>query len=236
MTLEAATCFREVGLPAIAEAIEAWVADASNLDKPHSDFAQFLAVSHTNHLAAGKESRLVRRCQLPGSGRMADVEPWMLSHGLSKQVCATMTQCHWVKLGQHVVITGEHGSGKTTLATALAREAIAAGGKATYARLPELLTQLMLGEESWDFDKVLRRWARPEVLVIDDFTEEPITRRGCRLLRRLVDARHRVNKSIVVATSVDIAQWDGFFRDNTARSAIYARLLPNAVQLRLTAS
>lgn len=234
MTLEAAATFREAGLGAIAEAVEAWESDAANLHRPHSEFAQFLAVSHTNHLAAGKETRLMRRCQLPGSGRMADVEPWMLAHGESKLTLATLTRCDWVKRGQHVVITGEHGSGKTTLATALAREAIARGGKAAYARLPELLTQLALADEWAKFDKEVRKWARPEVLVIDDLTEEPIKQKGCRLLRRLVDARHRMGKSIVVATSARVEDWDAFFRDPTARSAIYARLLPNAFRLNLT--
>jgi hypothetical protein len=235
MTLDAVECFRGLGLPDIAEAIETWSRDASNIDKPHSDFAQFLAVSHANHLAAGKESRLVRRCQLPGSGRMVDVEPWMLTRGVSKQTLATLAQGQWVKHGHHVVITGGHGTGKTTLATALAREAIAGGGKAAYARLPELLTELMLADEDWTFEKVLRKWARPDVLVLDDFTEEPIKQKGCRLLRRLVDARHRVNKSVVVATSAEVEEWDAYFRDTTARSAIYARLLPNAIRLRLTA-
>lgn len=230
--------FQRAGLGAMAEALKTWSAE-DNSERTHEELAQFLIDAHLNATVFQREERLLRQAQLPRTGRICDVLPWMRQRGIEARRLNTLAKCAWVVANQlqgtsqvqHVIVTGEHGSGKTALVAALAREAIAKLHTVRYHRLPELLTELSFERGELALRKALGPLVRPDVLVLDDVTEEPINEVCCRLLRQVVDARHRVGKPIVLAASAAIEDWDGFLLDPTSRSSVYSRLLHRPIHL-----
>ena len=93
---------------------------------------------------------------------------------LDKAVVRQLASCRWVREHQAVLITGSTGTGKTYLACALAHQACRSGFRASYRRAPRLFDELRLARADGSYPKLLARFARVDVLVIDDFAIAPI--------------------------------------------------------------
>lgn len=58
---------------------------------------------------------------------------------LNRGLIERLASCDWIRHGEHCVITGATGNGKTWLASALMNAAIRAGFRAKYYRVNDLL-------------------------------------------------------------------------------------------------
>jgi hypothetical protein len=69
----------------------------------------------------------------------------------------------------NVLITGATGTGKTYMACALAQQACRKGYRALYRRVPRLFEELTLAHADGSYIRLLARFARADVLVLDDW-------------------------------------------------------------------
>ena len=69
----------------------------------------------------------------------------------------------------NIIITGATGSGKTYLACAFGMEACKQFITTHYIRLPELLLEMKLAREGNKMKKILQRFTRPELLIVDEW-------------------------------------------------------------------
>lgn len=74
-----------------------------------------------------------------------------------------------------MIISGKTGIGKTYIACALAQQAGRRGFRAAYRRAPRLFQELALGRADGTYARLLSRFARTDVLVIDDWALSPLT-------------------------------------------------------------
>src|SRR5690606_40997937 len=86
---------------------------------------------------------------------------------LSRTTLRDLSRCGWVEAHQNVVITGPTGVGKTYLACALAQQACRQGYRALYRRTSRLFDELRLARADGSYPRLLTRFARMDVLVID---------------------------------------------------------------------
>lgn len=220
-----------LGLTAMATRLRAWLDDPANQRRSQTDCVLALARAHGEATGNDRARRLFARAQLPTQAAVADV--WTgTGRGLSADVLANLATCDWVRRGHTVVLTGPSRAGKTFLAAALAREAALSGMRVEYVRVPEWLARYDT-EASPTLRRLFQRLANAPLLVLDDFATERASGMQSHLLRRLVDARARQGRAILVAAPAPVEDWDGFFEDPTAAEALYGRLLDKAHVLNL---
>jgi len=87
---------------------------------------------------------------------------------LDRALVRQLATCRWVAEHQNVLITGATGTGKTYLACALAQQACRKGYRALYRRVPRLFEELTLAHADGSYIRLLARFARADVLVLDD--------------------------------------------------------------------
>lgn len=77
--------------------------------------------------------------------------------------------CDWIRYGQNCIITGATGLGKSWLACVLAEKACREGYQALYQYALRLFREMLAAEVAGSFTKMVRKLARIDLPVIDDW-------------------------------------------------------------------
>lgn len=232
MLTDALDTLKELKLGPMAERLKQWADDPANRAKSHVECVLALAQAQAQATATKRMRRFLAQADLPIHITMEDV--WVsAARGLPAEVLGNLRTCDWVRLGHTLVITGESQVGKTYLAGALAREAALARLSVAYWRVPELLAACAIEKEAGTWPKFLKRLARVELLVLDDFATERADSAQSHLLRQLLDVRHRHRQAVMVVSPNAVEDWDTYFEDATAADAIFGRLLERSQPIAL---
>ncbi len=93
---------------------------------------------------------------------------------LDKPLTRQLGTCRWIAEHQNCVITGKTGTGKSYVACALAHQACMRGYRAMYRRATRLFEELTLAHADGTYGRLLQKFARVDVLVIDDWGLAPV--------------------------------------------------------------
>jgi DNA replication protein DnaC len=127
--------------------------------------AQWLSRENKRLARALKEAKLKL-----GNACVEDID-YPPRRELDKAVVRHLAACRWVEEHQNVVVTGSTGTGKTYLACALAQQACRKGYRAIYRRATRLTDELTLARADGTYAQLLGRFARADVLVIDQLRQ-----------------------------------------------------------------
>lgn len=152
--------------------------------------------------------------------------------GLERSVLQRLATGAWITKKQNVILTGPTGCGKTYLACALANKACRDGHSVVYRRLPRLAQDLAVARGDGSYARLLARWAKTDVLVLDDWGLAPIAESERRDLLEILDDRHGLRSTIVVS-QLPVKEWHRLVGDPTIADALLDRLVHNAHELRL---
>lgn len=108
-----------------------------------------------------------------------------------------------------LILRGSTGSGKTHLAYAVAREALADGRPVFAHTVPDVLGLLRSTLDLGQFDAVFSDLCQVGLLVLDDLGAERETDWATEQLYRLVNYRYAKRLPMVVTTNVDLGVVDG---------------------------
>ena len=93
---------------------------------------------------------------------------WDFQPSLDKALVLELARLDFVRRHDDLVITGDNGTGKSHLLKAFALRACEQGIRMHYARCVDLLDDLHAGLADGTYAHRLKRWARAELLFIDD--------------------------------------------------------------------
>lgn len=152
--------------------------------------------------------------------------------GLSKAVMLDLASSRWAQAQQNVIFVGATGLGKSWLACALGQKACRDGFSVVYRRVPRLFDELAQARADGTYTNLLRRIAKAQVLILDDFGLEPLTPAQRRDLLEVVEDRHKIG-STIVTSQLDTANWHAVIGDATVADSICDRLVHNAHKIKL---
>lgn len=143
---------------------------------------------------------------------------------LEKATVRQLSLCRWVTEHQPILITGKTGTGKTYLACALANQACRKGFRAIYRRAPRLYDELRLARADGSYARLLARFAKTDVLIIDDFAIAPIADAERRDLLEVLEDRCG-NRATIMTSQLDPKLWYDYLTDPTSADAICDRII-----------
>jgi DNA replication protein DnaC len=168
-----------------------------------------------------------RLAHLPFHKTMADFD-YSFQPSVDKKQIAELLTLRFVAQAENVLLLGPPGVGKTHIAVALAREAIAHGATAYFVTMQRLIDYLAEGPEP--ASAKIRGLLRPKVLVIDEVGYLPLGRETANWFFELV-ARRYEKGSIILTSNKSYGEWGSIFPEVAVASAILDRLLHHSTTL-----
>lgn len=185
------------------------------------------AQEQQNRLLAAR----LRKAKLRHAAVVEDVD-FRAVRGLNRAQFLDLSSCAWIKAHENLLIIGLTGVGKTYLACALAHKACREGYSTLYQRLSRLLHELAVARGEGRYLRVLKTITRTELLILDDWGLEALTRDQRHDLLEIVEDRCG-NKSTIITSQQPVENWHPIIGDPTLADSILDRLVHNAHTIQL---
>lgn len=217
----------ELRLFALARAWQAQHEDPTTDDLGFDERLALLVDAEWTDRQNKRLTRLLREAKLRISGACLEDVEYAKERKIERALMKQLAKGRWIEAHQNVVITGATGVGKTYIACALAQQACRLGHRVLYRRAPRLFDELALARADGTYPKLLARFARTEVFVLDDWGLAPVRDLERRDLLEIMEDRHGL-RSTIWTSQLPVAKWHDHLGDPTIADALCDRLLHNA--------
>ncbi|PCC73499.1 IS21-like element helper ATPase IstB [Nannocystis exedens] len=170
--------------------------------------------------------RRLRDAQLSAIKPLAEFD-WKHPKKIDQGHIQELFQLHFLRDATNVVFIGPNGVGKTMLAQNLALHALGLGHTARFVSASAMLTDLASQDGALALKRPLHRFAKPELLVVDEVGDLSYSDRSADLLFEVLNQRYgRV--STVVTTNRPFSEWSAIFPNATCVGTLVDRLCHHA--------
>lgn len=141
----------------------------------------------------------------------------------------------FVRRKEDLVVTGKSGTGKSHILQALGLRGCQAQMSVRYSRCVDLLDDLYAGLADSTYHRRLKRWAAPDLLLVDDVGLGQVKKRddeptAAHTLYNLIERRHG-KTSTVFSSNIKLSAWGKYLGDATLAVAILDRVVMRATRI-----
>ena len=221
-TTDIVQLLRKIGLRASREAIDAWLTHAAKTKASPVQIAEQLCTLEQREREARNLARRVKMATL-GTPKSIDRFDWNHPRSIDRELYEQLhASLDFVRRGENVLLRGQAGVGKTTLAQNLGLRALERGHTVRFCTLPAALADLLRQESIPATERRLRRYTRPDLLILDELGYVPCDSRAADLLFHIVSRRHEA-RAVVITTNLAFKQWGSVFHDASCLGALVDR-------------
>jgi len=135
---------------------------------------------------------------------------------------------------ENVLVFGKPGSGKTHALCALGEQLILQGRSVYFASCSLLVQELLAAKRDLKLEKVVKRLAGFEALILDDLGYVQQSREEMEVLFTLLAERYE-RGSVLLTSNLPFSQWTQIFKDPMTTAAAIDRLVHHSVIVELNA-
>ena len=136
----------------------------------------------------------------------------------------------WLAERENVIFTGPTGVGKSYLAQALGHSACRAGQRVRFSTITKLLKLLHQSRADHAFERELRAWLAPDLLILDDFGLRKLAAQESSDLYDVLVERHRRAATILTSNRA-VEEWVALFDDPILANSALDRFAHRAHQI-----
>jgi len=194
-----------------------------------ADYLEFLLELTEVEFQTRQENQLKRRIRDARFPMLKTLETfdYEATPGLDRRQLREFIDCEYVSARRNILLLGKTGTGKTHLATALGVEACRKGISTRFVTGCALANELIEAREAKSLTRLMQRYGRLGLLIVDELGYVPFSREGAELLFQVLAERHE-RGSVIITTNLGFADWTQVFGDATLTSALLDRVTHKA--------
>jgi DNA replication protein DnaC len=216
----------ELKLPTVKRRFRALAQEATREQQtPVAYLAALLEAEHQERSERRERRRLVD-ARFPVVKRLEEFR-FADNPKVPQATLAALSEGAWIDDRESVILSGESGSGKTHLATALAVCACQQGRRVRFTTLAALANELGEAESRRELARVVGRYARTELVVLDELGYLALPAGAAELVFQVISERNE-RGSLIVTTNLPFGEWTKVFPDPRLAKAVVDRITHKA--------
>jgi len=177
--------------------------------------------------------RLIKNANYSISGACVENIAYHADRKLDKALIARLASCSYIHENHNAIIMGATGVGKTYLACALGIAANRNFFATRYARLPDLFSDLAIARADCTYQKVIKQYTQPKLLILDEWLLFPLNETEARDLLEIIEAR--INQgSTIFCSQFDIDMWYTKIGEPALAETVCDRIVHNSYTIVLS--
>ena len=198
-------------------------------EREQVSYRQFLAdslpVEH-ERLVERRQQRRIHDARFPRMKHLGEFDT--TNTAIGPEQIATLNRGDWISRGEPLVLLGDSGTGKSHLLIGAGVAACEQGRRVRYVTCAALVNELAEAQHELALTQLVKRYARFDLLCVDELGYVHIDNRGAELLFQILTEREE-RASVAIATNHPFSEWGATFNDPRLAAAVVDRITFNAI-------
>jgi len=226
------TTLRKLRLSGLAQSLDIRLQEAASHSLTH---AEFLELIFQDEMAIRGERLIARRVKAAGFRELKTLDnfDFAFNPSIKKKQVFDLATGQFIRQARDLLIIGPPGVGKSFLAQAIGYQAIKMGFVVYYRSIFDLVRDFLADEAFAGLDRLLARYLKPDLLIIDDMGIKQLPRKSGEYLFEIVMRRYET-RSTMMTSNRPLEDWGKLIGDVPSASAILDRFLHHAEIISIT--
>ncbi|MCI0492963.1 MAG: IS21-like element helper ATPase IstB [Planctomycetes bacterium] len=223
---------KQLRLSGLAASLEIRLQEATGNRLSHVEFLELIM---QDELAVRRDRLHQRRLKQAAFREQKTLEDfnWSFNTSIPRKRVYDLATGSFLREGKDVLFLGPPGTGKSHLVQAIGHAVIKAGFAVLYRSIFDVVRDFLHDEALGGEDKVMGRYLKPDLVIIDDMGMKQLPKRSGEYLFEIIMRRHEL-RSTIMTSNRPLEDWGKLVGDVPAATAILDRFLERAELIQIT--